>query len=115
MPRAAMKPTRLSNWSIAAVMSSFASPASARDREESLDLLKRIARQRAAFQGRLFEEAIGDFGDRASADIGGAGNRHQVGHQRQRRLAVGAREGGEHTLIFVARSGREREPLEILR
>ena len=126
MPRAAMKPMRLSNWSIAAVMSSLASAASARscamrvvglagDGEEPLDQLERVARQRAALQRRLFEEAVGDLRDRAAADIGGAGDRHQVGHQRQRRLAVGAGQRGEHALIFVAAgSGRQRQPLEIL-
>ena len=78
--------------------------------------LERVARQRAALQGRLFEEAIGDFGNRAAADIGGAGDRHQVGDQRQRRLAVGAGQRGEHALIFVAAGrGRQRQPLDILR
>ena len=85
------------------------------DRKKPLDDIERVARQRAALQRRLFEEAIGDFRNRASADIGGTGDRHQIGHQRQRRLAVGAGKGGEHTFIFVAaRSGRKREPFEIL-
>src|SRR5439155_6920172 len=80
-----------------------------------LDYLKRVARQRPALQRRLFEEAIGDFRNRAPADIGGTGDRHQIGHQRQRRLAVASREGGKHTFIFVAaRGGCEREPPEIL-
>ena len=70
--------------------------------QEALDDLERVARQRAALQRRLFEKAVGDFGDRAAADIGGAGDRHQVGDQRQRRLAVGAGKGGQHALIFVA-------------
>ena len=63
----------------------------------------------------MFEEAVGDFGNRAAADIGGAGDRHQVGHQRQRRLAVGAGKGCQHALIFVAAGrGRERQPLDVL-
>ena len=87
----------------------------ARDREEALDDVERVARQRAALQRRLFEEAVGDFGNRASADIGGAGDRHQVGDQRQRRLAVGAGERRQHALIFVAAGrGRERQPLDIV-
>ena len=88
----------------------------ARDREKALDDAKRIARQRSALQGRLLEETVGDFGNRATTDIGGAGNRHQVGDQRQRRLAVGAGQGGEHALIFIAaRRGGERQPLDIRR
>ena len=87
----------------------------ARYREEALDDGKRVARQRAALQRRLFEEAVGDFGDRPSADIGGAGDRHQVGDQRQRRLAVGAGQCGQHALIFVAAGrGGERQPLDIV-
>ena len=87
----------------------------ARDREEALDDGERIARQRAALQRRLFEEAVGDLGNRAAADIGGAGDRHQVGHQRQRRLAVGAGKRRQHAFIFVAAGrGRERQPLDIV-
>ena len=87
----------------------------ARDREKALDGVERVARQRAALQGRLFEKAVGDLVDGAAADIGGAGDRHQVGHQRQRRLAVGAGQGCEHAFIFVAAGrGRERQPLDIL-
>ncbi len=49
-----------------------------------------------------------------AADIGGTGDRHQIGDQRQRGLAVGAGECGEHAFIFVAAGpGREREPLDI--
>ncbi len=86
----------------------------ARDGEEALDGFQRVARQGAALQGRLFEEAIGDFRHRAAADIGGAGDRHQIGDQRQRRLAVGAGQRCEHALIFVAAgAGRQRQPLDI--
>ena len=87
----------------------------ARDREKALDDGERIARQRAALQGRLFQEAIGDFGDRAPADIGGACNRHQVGHERQRRLAVGAGERRKHAFVFATSgSGCERQSLDVL-
>ena len=87
----------------------------ARDRKKALDDVERVARQRATLQRRLFEKAVGDFGDRAAADIGGAGDRHQVGHQRQRRLAVGAGKRCQHALIFVAAGGcRERQPLDVL-
>ena len=76
---------------------------------------ERVARQRAGLQRRLLEEAVGDFGDGAAADIGGAGDRHQVGDQRQRRLAVGAGQGCQHAFIFVAAGrGRERQPLDVL-
>ena len=85
----------------------------ARDRKESLDQIERVAGQGAALQGRLFQETVGDLRNRSPADIGGAGDRHQIGHQRQRRLAVGAGQCREHALIFVAgRSGRERQPFE---
>ena len=78
-------------------------------------MVERVARQRAGLQGRLFEKAVGDFGDRAAADIGGAGNRHQVGDERQRRLAVGAGERCQHALIFVAAGrGRKRQLLDVL-
>ena len=87
----------------------------ARDREEALDDRERVARQRAALQCRLFEEAVGDFGNRPSTHIGGAGDRHQVGDQRQRRLAVGAGKGCQHALVFVAAGrGGERQPLDIV-
>ena len=126
MPRAAMKPTRLSSWSIAAgeielgVVGERAQlrhriVGIARDREEALDDGERVARQCAALQRRLFEEAVGDLGNRAAADIGGAGDRHQVGDQRQRRLAVGAGKRRQHALIFVAAGrGRERQPLDVV-
>ena len=35
---------------------------------------ERVARPRAALQRRLFEEAVGNFGNRGTADIGGAGD-----------------------------------------
>ena len=74
-----------------------------------------VARQRAGLQRRLLEEAVGDFGDRAAADIGRARDRHQVGDERERRLAVAAGECREHALIFVAAGrGLQRELLDVL-
>jgi len=56
-----------------------------------------------------------DFRDGAPADVGWCRRSTSDGHQRQRRLAVGASECGEHTLIFIAaRSVCERQALEIL-
>ncbi len=72
------------------------------DREETLNDGGGVARQRAGLQGRLLEKAVGDFGHGAAADIAGARDRHQVGDERQRCLAVAAGERGEHALIFVA-------------
>ena len=70
-------------------------------------IASRVSRgSRAALQRRLFEKTVGDFGHRTAADIGRAGDRHQVGHQRQRRLAVGTCERGQHALIFVVASSR---------
>ena len=107
-------------------MSSFASAASARNCATASSGSPAIARKRlmmpSASRGSAppfsvdcsrKRSAISD--DRAPADIGGAGDRHQIGHQRQRRLAVGAGERRQHALIFVAAgSGRERQPLEVL-
>lgn len=86
----------------------------ARDRQEALEHGDRLARQRAALQRRLLQETVGDLGRGAAPDIGGAGDRHQIGDEGERSLAVGAGERGQHTLIFAAgRGGRGRQLLQI--
>ncbi|MGY3652683.1 hypothetical protein ACVWW2_007974 [Bradyrhizobium sp. LM4.3] len=82
------------------------------DSEESFEHGDGLARQRAALQRRLLQEAVGDLGRGAAADIGGAGDRHQIGDEGQRGLAVGAGQRGQHALIFAAgRRSCGRQPL----
>ena len=86
------------------------------DRQEALDQRAGLARQpRRRIERRLFEETVGDFGDRAAADRGDAGDREQIGDQMMRRLRIGAGERGEHALIFLrAVGGSERHLIEIV-
>ena len=89
----------------------------AADREKLLDQRARRARQAGACaERRLFEEAVRDLADRASADRRDAGDRQQIGDERVRGLRIGARERGEHALIFrpLARGGAD-QPVEIVR
>ena len=74
----------------------------ARYREKALDDGRGVAWQRAGFECRLLEEAVGDLGHRAAADIARACDRHQIGDERQRGLAVAAGKGCKHAFIFVA-------------
>ena len=85
--------------------------------EEALDQRARLARQpRSGAERRLFEEALGDLGDRAAADRFDAGNGEKVGDEMMRRLRVGTGERGKHALIFRPAVGRGQSQLiEIVR
>ncbi len=130
MPRAARNPVRLSNWSSAGasagvILASRRQRAQcggglvgiALNREKALDQRAHVARQLGADAERgLFEEAVGDFADRAAADRVDAGDRQQIGDQRMRALRIGAGERRQHALIFRARIvAAEHQSVEVLR
>ncbi len=67
------------------------------ERQKALDQRARVARQpRRRIERRLFEEAVGDLGDRASADRGDAGDGKQIGDERMRGLWIGT---GQRRLV----------------
>jgi len=90
------------------------SPGSARDGEKALDDAERVARHAAPLSVDCSRKrsAIRNL---APADIGGAGDRHQIGDQRERRFAIRAGKGREHAFVLgAAGDGRDRKPFEIL-
>src|SRR5262249_48848839 len=81
------------------------------DREEALDQAAGLARESGRDAERsLFEKAVGDLIDGASADRGDSGNRNQIGDKSARAFRIRAGHGGKHAFVFrtiVARDERE--------
>ncbi len=88
----------------------------ARDREERLEhattLVAKIGRRALR---HLRQEPVRDLADRSAADGRDPGDREEIGHQRMRVLAVGARQRGEQAgMLGPARRRPAQDRLEIL-